>query len=305
VKKKLVSGNFNAFNFSHHQKNLSFVLISLTLRAPMYRILFLLIIAGSFIGCSNINKILKSTDYEYKLKKANELYVAKKYSQAVIIYEDIFPVLKGTAQFEDLYWNYAFSHYYMKDFLNAENLFKGFLENFPTSLRAEEAAFLRAFCYYRQSPKPELDQASTIKAINYLQTFITRNPASEKNREAMDIIDEMRGRLEKKAMESAELYYNLGYYKASATSFNELMVNFPDSDKGDEYKLMVIKSWYELAKVSYPEKRVERYEQVLNECADFTDRFPDSKLIDDVVKYKELTKNKLKNIQNEQNKTST
>lgn len=271
----------------------------------MYRFLFLLILAVSLVGCSNINKVLKSTDYEYKLKKANELYVAKKYSQAVIIYEDIFPVLKGTAQFEDLYWNYAFSHYYMKDFLNAENLFKGFLENFPTSSRAEEAAFLRAFCYYRQSPKPELDQTSTMKAITFLQTFITRNPASEKNREAMDIIDEMRDRLEKKAMESAELYFNLGYYKASATSYNELMVNFPDSDKGDEYKLMVIKSWYELAKKSIPEKKIERFEQVLNECADFTDRYPDSKLSNDAVKYKGLSENQLKNIRNEQNKTST
>lgn len=271
----------------------------------MYRILLLLVLAGSMVGCSNINKILKSTDYEYKLKKANELYVAKKYSQAVIIYEDIFPVLKGTAQFEDLYWNYAFSHYYMKDFLNAENLFKGFLENFPTSIRAEEAAFLRAFCHYRQSPKPELDQTSTIKAINYLQTFMTRNPASEKNKEAMDIIDKMRERLEEKEMKNAQLYYNLGYYKASATSYSELMVNFPDSDKGDEYKLMVIKSWYELAKKSIPEKKVERFEQVLNECADFTDRYPDSKLSNDAVKYKGLSENQLKNIRNEQNKTST
>jgi outer membrane protein assembly factor BamD len=248
---------------------------------------------------------MKSTDYEYKLKKADEFYHAKKYSQAVLIYEDIFPVLKGTAQFEDLYWNYAFSHYYMKDYLNAENLFKGFMENFPTSARAEEASFLRAYCYFKQSPKPDLDQTSTMKAINFLQTFTMRHPQSEKNKEAYDIIESLRKKLEAKEKRSADLYYNLGYYKASASAYSELLYNFPDSEFSDEYKLMVIKSYYEYAKKSITAKQLERYEQVLDECADFTDRFPDSKLISDVTKYKNLSENQIKNIKNEQDKETT
>jgi outer membrane protein assembly factor BamD len=248
---------------------------------------------------------MKSTDYEYKLKKANEFFEQKKYSQAVIVYEDIFPVLKGTAQFEDLYWNYAFSHYYMKDYLNAENLFKGFIENFPTSSRAEEAAFSRAYCYFKQSSKPDLDQTSTIKAINYLQTFMVRNPISEKNKEAIDIIANLRVKLEEKEKRSADLYYNLGYFKASATAYNELMNNFPDSERGDEYKLKIIKSYYEYARKSVNSKKIERFEKVLDECADFTDRFPDSKFVPDMTKFKSLTENQIKNLKYEQDKETT
>jgi outer membrane protein assembly factor BamD len=256
-------------------------------------------------ACSPINKILKSNDYEYKLKKADELYNNKKYTQAVLVYEDIFPVLKGTAQFEDLYWRYAFSHYYMKDYLNAENLFKGFLESFPTSSRAEEASFIRAYCYFKQSPKPDLDQTETMKAITFLQTFVQRHPNSEKNKEAMEIIQSLRVKLEEKEKRNADLYYNLGYFKASATSYAELMLNFPDSDSGDYYKLMVIKSYFEYAKKSIPAKRLERYEQVLDECADFTDRFPDSKLLSDVKKFKNQTENQLKSLKNEQDQKTT
>jgi outer membrane protein assembly factor BamD len=248
---------------------------------------------------------LKSTDYEYKLKKADEYYEKKQYSKAILVYEDIFPVLKGTAQFENLYWNYAFSHYYMKDYLNAENLFKGFVENFPTSVRAEEASFIRAYCYFKQSPKPDLDQATTMKAINYLQTFMLRHPASEKNKEAMDIIQSLRVKLEEKEKRNADLYYNLGYFKASATAYSELMLNFPDSDNGDYYKLMVIKSYFEYAKKSIPAKQMERFEQVLDECADFSDRFPDSKLVSDVNKYKSQTENQIKSLKNEQDKETT
>ncbi|HSK14181.1 MAG TPA: outer membrane protein assembly factor BamD, partial [Phnomibacter sp.] len=279
--------------------------ISLTLPARMRNFFFILLIVNVLAGCSNVNKILKSNDYEYKLKKANELYEKKKYSQAVLIYEDIFPVLKGTAQFEDLYWNYAFSHFYMKDYINAENLFKGVIENFPTSPRAEEAFFLRAFCFFKQSPKPDLDQTSTMKAISFLQTFMVRHPSSERNKEAQDIIDKLRVKLEMKDKRNAELYYNLGYYKAAATAYSEMMLNFPDSEYGDEYKLMVIKSYFEYAKKSITTKQLERYEQVLDECADFTDRFPDSKLITDVGRYRSLTENQIKNLKDEQNKETT
>lgn len=271
----------------------------------MIRILVFFLFSGLIISCSPVNKVLKSTDYEYKLKKADEYYQEKKYSSAVLIYEDIFPVLKGTAKFEDLYWNYAFSHYYLKDFMNAENLFKGFMENFPTSGRSEEASFLRAFCHYRQSPKPDLDQTATMKAINYLQTFMVRNPNSEKNKEAIEIIQKLRSKLEEKEKKNADLYFNLGYYKASATSYAELMLNFPDSENSDFYKLMIIKSSFEYAKRSIPAKKIERFEKVLDECADFTDRFPESKLVPDVTKFKNQTENQLKSIKNEQDKATT
>lgn len=271
----------------------------------MVRILLLLVSFAVLSGCSQVGKILKSTDYEYKLKKADELYKNKKYSQAVLVYEDIFPVLKGTAQFEDLYWNYAFSHYYMKDYLNAENLFKGFVETFPTSIRSEEASFLRAYCQFKQSPRADLDQTTTMKAITYLQTFMMRHPNSEKNKEAMDIIQQLRVKLEEKERRSADLYFNLGYYKASATAYSELMFNFPDSDNGDLYKYMVIKSYFEYAKQSIPSRQLERFEQVLDECADFSDRFPESKLVQDVTKLKALTENQIKSLKNEQNKETT
>ncbi len=271
----------------------------------MLKIFGFFLAIGLIAACSPVNKILKSNDYEYKLKKADELYVKKKYSQAVLIYEDIFPVLKGTAHFEDLYWHYAFSHYYMHDYLNAENLFKGFVESFPTSGRVEEASFLRAYCHYKQSPKPDLDQTATMKAITFLQTFMQRNPNSEKNKEAMEIIQSLRVKLEAKEKRNADLYYNLGYYKASATSYSEMMLNFPDSESGDLYKLMIIKSYYEYAKKSIPVKQLERFEKVLDECADFTDRFPDSKLVSDVKKFKSQTENQLKILKNEQDKETT
>ncbi|HSC53652.1 MAG TPA: outer membrane protein assembly factor BamD [Phnomibacter sp.] len=271
---------------------------------PYMRIVLAILLVGFLQSCSDMSKIMKSGDYDMKIRKANEYYDAKRYDRAQLIYEDVMPVIKGSADYEPLYYKWAYCSYYQKDYLNAENLFKGFVENFPHSDKAEEAEYMRAYCFYKQSPKPTLDQTPTMKAITYLQTFANTHPTSPRSKEALQLIEGLRKKLEVKDYNAAELYYNMGYYKASATAFTELMNNFPDSEKGDEYKLMVIKSWAKYADHSYEYKQAERYEKVLNECADFVDRFPDSKLVSDVDRIKSQTENSIKSLKDEQTKTS-
>ena len=255
-----------------------------------------------FASCANkLTKTLKSTDNDYKLKVAENYYAQKKYNDAQTLFEDLFPVFKGTARFEDLYYKYAYSAYYLKDYTSAENLFKTFVETFPNSGKAEEADFMRAFCFYKQSPKAELDQTNTTKAMGQMQAFINTHPLSARIPEANSIIDEARAKLEDKDFKSAELYYNLSYYKAAAIAFNALIDNYPDTQKGDQYKLMVIKSYYLYANNSIEEKQAERYDKVVSECTDFTDRFPDSKLAKTVEYYKTQSLNNI-NSKNEQTK---
>ena len=133
-----------------------------------------------------------------------------------------------------------------------------------------------------------------------MQTFINTHPGSARITEATQIIDKCRAKLELKEFKSAELYYNLGQYRASAIAFTSLMNNFPDSEKSEEYKLQVIKSYYLFANNSVDEKKAARLEQVVTECNDFTDRFPESKLIKEVERYQNLSLNNIKAIQNEQ-----
>ncbi|MEI2708576.1 MAG: outer membrane protein assembly factor BamD [Chitinophagaceae bacterium] len=262
---------------------------------------FLLIIVVALSSCtSKFAKIQKSKDYQYKLKMAEQYYAKQKFNFAQILFEEVFPYLKGTPQFEDIYYKFAYCSYYEKDFLNAENLFKTFVETFPNSPRAEECEYMRAYSYFKQSPKVELDQTNTNKTIGLMQVFINTHPTSKRVKEASDIMDLCREKLELKDYKSAELYYNLGFFKAAAISFSNVSENFPDSKKSDEYKLLVIKSYYKYAEMSILEKQEERFEKVLNECADFKERFRESKFIQEVERYKTLSNNFIKNQKNEQ-----
>lgn len=257
-------------------------------------IIVVVVLAGLASSCSKFTKVMKSPDYDYKLKMANEYYDKKQYRQAQALYEELFTVFKGTPQFEELYYRYAYCAYLQKDFTSAENLYNGFLEMFPNSAKAEEIEFMEAYSYYKQSPKPELDQSNTIKAMGMMQTFVNTHPGSERNKQAEEIIDKCIKKLEVKEFKSCQLYYNMGQYKAAAIAFTSLINNYPDSPKADEYKLMIIKSYYKYANMSIEERQEERYAKVVSEVQDFQDRYPESKLLKEAERYLTLssTKNK-------------
>lgn len=230
---------------------------------------------------------------------AEQFYVKKYYNKAQQIYEDIMPYYKTTKEFEDIYYKYAYCAWYEEDYMNAENLFKSYLEIFPNSARAEEVDFMHAKCFFKQSPKPELDQTNTIKAMGMMQTFINTHPGSERNKEANDIIDICRNKLETKEYQSALLYFNLEQYRAAGVAFTGVLNDYPESPKADEYKLMIIKSYFRFAEMSVDEKKRERFEQVVTECNDFTDRFSESKLKKEADRYLALSQTNIKTLNNE------
>ena len=254
---------------------------------------------------TSFNRIMKSKDYDFQLRMANRYYDKKDYNHAQQLYEQLFPILKGGPQFEDIYYKFAFSYFNLKDYANAEHLFKGFVEVFPNSVRAEEMDYMRAYTYYKQSPKADLDQTNTTKTIGFMQAFINTHPGSARNKDATDIIDKCRVKLEMKDFKNAQLYYDLQQYKAAGIVFNSLLNTYPDSERGDQYKLFVIKSDYQYATLSVEEKRPERYQQVITDCNDFIDRFPDSKLSKEVKDYLNLCQNNIKPPKNEQVKKTS
>ena len=269
------------------------------------RFLYLFIVVLALGSCSkSLTKILKNPDPEYKLRIAEKYFVEKKYNKAQMVYEDVMPYYKTRTEFQDIYYKYAYCAYYQADYLNAENLFKTFLEIFPTSPKAEEVDYMRAYCFYKQSPKPELDQTNTIKTIGMMQIFINTHPGSERIKQATEIIDQCRAKLEIKDYKSAKLYFDMGHFRAAGVAFSALLNSYPESALADEYKLMVIRAYFRYAEMSVEGKKTERFEQVISQCQEFVDRFPESKLRKDAEQYLNLSQTNIKSIKNEQIKTS-
>ena len=88
-----------------------------------------------------------------------------------------------------------------------------------------------------------------------MQVFINTHPGSERNKEASEIIDICRAKLEVKEYKGAKLYFDMGQFRAAGVAFATLLNDYPESAKADEYKLMIIKSYYRYAELSIEEKK--------------------------------------------------
>ncbi|MBS1589580.1 MAG: outer membrane protein assembly factor BamD [Bacteroidetes bacterium] len=257
--------------------------------APIFFFSVLLFLLAS---CNGYERVLKSDDINYKLTKANEYYDKRQYQRANTLYESLLPIMKGTKNFEPLYYRYAYSAYYLKDYLSASYHFKNFTDYFPSSKDAEDAEYMHAVCLYKLSPKPSLEQNNTLKAMEAMQSYINTHPASKRVTDANVLMDEMRQKLETKEADAARLYYNINQYKAAGVAYKSVLQNYPESPKSDFYQYMIVRSLYNYARASIAEKQEERFANALNAFHDFKDSYPTSKYLSDATKYeKQATEN--------------
>jgi len=243
---------------------------------------FLLIISLFLFSCSEFNKVVKSTDYEYKYKKGIEYYDAGDYTHAITLFQDLVYAFRGTSKGDDLYNYYAKSCFAQKDYVLAGHYYKSIIDQYPRSEFAEDAQFMIGYCYYNDSPTSKLDQDVTKKAIDALQLFINVYPYSKKIEEANILIDELNEKIVYKSFLNAKLYYDMEYFKAAVIALNNSLEDYPNTKYREEIKYLLFKSKYFMGINSIPEKKRERLNEARDEYFTFVDEFPESKYIREV-----------------------
>lgn len=238
-------------------------------------------------ACGDYNKILKSTDYEFKLKKAVEYFEDGEFVKAGTLFQELVNIYRGTSRADQIYYYYAKSMMGQKDYLMATHYFKSLLKEFPGSQYSEEAQFMVGYCNYLLSPKARLDQAVTKEAIQSLQLYINLYPYNERVDEANRLMDEMMDKLVYKSYLNARLYYDFENYKAAVISLDNSLKEYPDSQYREELMYMLLKSKYLLAVNSVQDKKQERLSSALDEYFSFVDEYPESQYRKEVDKFYE------------------
>ena len=250
------------------------------------------------LSCGDYQKVVKSTDYEYKLKKAKEYYENKEYSRSSQLYQELVNIYRGTSRADQIYYYLAKSCYGQRDYVLASHYFRQLLKEFPRSEFNEEAQFLIGYCLFMDSPTARLDQKTTQDAIDALQLFINIFPASTRVAEANKLIDEMREKLVYKSYLSGRLYYDLADYRAAVLSLTNSLKEYPDTKYREELMYYLLKAKYLLGENSIDEKKRERLNSALDEYFTFTDEFPQSKYKKEADRFFASTK-KLMNLSDE------
>jgi outer membrane protein assembly factor BamD len=249
--------------------------------AKLKSILALTIISLIFSSCSRFQQLMKSTDMEAKYNAAVKYFEKKDYYHALQLLEELNTVYRGTTKAEMTYYYYTYCTYYIDDFTLAAYHFNNYVQSYPNSKYAEEMQYMYAYCYYLDSPVSSLDQTSTVDAIDKFQIFINRYPSSPRVAEANKMIDELRGKLERKAFDNAELYYRTEQYKAAVVTYANAMRDYPSSIYRERALYLSFRSAFLYADNSVEGKKAERYRAAREEYLKLVDNFPKSRYLRD------------------------
>ncbi|MFV0545293.1 MAG: outer membrane protein assembly factor BamD [Bacteroides sp.] len=258
-----------------------------------------ILLATALSSCGEYNKVLKSTDYEYKYEAAKNYFAKGKYTKSATLLNELITILKGTDKAEESLYMLGMSYYNDGDYSTAAQTFITYYNTYPRGTFAELARFHAGKALYLDTPEPRLDQTSTYQAIQQLQMFMEYCPTSSKKQEAQKMIFELQDKLVKKELYSARLYYNLGNYMGNnfescvVTAQNALR-DYPYTEYREELSMLILKAKYNMAIYSVEEKKVERYRETIDEYYAFKNEFPESKYLKEAEKIFEDSKKVIK-----------
>jgi outer membrane protein assembly factor BamD len=234
------------------------------------------ILALLLTSCGEYEKLLKSSDYELKKQRAIDYYEEGKFVKATELLAQVLPRYRASDDAEQLNWLNARAHFEMGDYIMAGTYFTNFTVLYPYSRFAEEAQFMAAYSDYMMSPRPELDQEFTRKAIEGFQLFKRRYPMSQRTEEADIMIREMEEKLVEKSYLSARLYYDMKQYRAATVALNNSLNEYPGTKYREEMMYLKLDSHLLYAQFSFPDKQKERYLVAYDEYLSFVEEFPES-----------------------------
>ena len=243
-------------------------------------IIYALLASLAMTSCGEYNKVLKSTDVEYKYEYAKKAFEERRFVQAATILEDVVKILKGTDKAEESLYLLGLSYYENKDYMTASSYFKTYYTHYPKGKYAELTRFYAGYGCYLDSPEPQLDQTETYKAIEELQKFLDYFPHSDKATIAQNAIFELQDKLVQKEIDNAQLYYNLGNYlgnnyESAVIVAQNALKNYPYTKYKEQLQMIILKARYQEARQSDDEKKEERFRVVIDEYYSFINDYPE------------------------------
>ncbi|MEO5582134.1 MAG: outer membrane protein assembly factor BamD [Saprospiraceae bacterium] len=268
-------------------------------RFSFVKITVLVVMLISAASCkSEFETIRTSNDPEAMYKKAVEYFENKEYSKTQTLFESIVSSFRGKKEFEQLNYMFAYTYYHQHDYASAASAFKNFANTFVYSPYKEEMEYMNAYSLYLLSPNFRLDQEPSVKANDALQSFVNTYPNSERAKECNKLMQDLRRKLEIKALSTGEQYYNMGQYQAAITTMENVLKEFPDSKDAEHLRYLIAKGSFEYAERSVFEKKEERYNDCIKYSQLFINKYPKSKDRAEVHDFIQISKSKLNQIKN-------
>ena len=237
----------------------------------MKKYIIIALVSGTVLtSCGEYNKVLKSTDYEYKYEAAKSYFGKGQNTKAATILEELITIMKGTDKAEESLYMLGMTYYNQGDFITASHYFTTYYNTYPRGVYTEQARYFSGKALFLDTPEPRLDQSSTYKAIQELQMFMEYFPTSSRRQDAQQMIFDLQDKLVMKDYLAAKLYYDLGSYTGNSTysttgnnylscivTAQNALKDYPYTKMREDLSILVLRAKYDMAKASVEEKKEE------------------------------------------------
>ena len=249
----------------------------------MFRLYLFVFVSLLIFSCNDYQKLLNSTENEIdKYNAAEEYYQNGEFRRANALIEQIIPSYRGKPQGERLVFFFANSYFETRSYYSSAIQFENFIKSYPNSQRIQEAYFMEAKSYFMLSPIYTLDQEDTFTGIDKLQVFINRFPNSEYVVEALELMEQLQNKIEKKEFEVSKQYYTIRDYSSALKSLDNFIADNPGTIYREEALYYRWLSQYEIAVNSIESRINERVTELERSLENFLRYYPDTIFIDDL-----------------------
>lgn len=191
-------------------------------------ILFLIYLGMS--GCASSRSSRGGDDLHSEFERAKKLYEGRKYAKSAQILDALVAKLSGSALADDAYLLLGKSYMGAGEYEKAVVEFRWLVTHFPQSEFVPETSFLLARCYQLASPRAELDQEYTKKALDAYSEFVQLYPSSEWADSAINGMKACREKLAQKLFLSAQLYYKMKQDSSALIYINVIKDEYSETE---------------------------------------------------------------------------
>ena len=221
--------------------------------------------------------LLSSNDVDAKYQAAMDYFNNKKYLKAAQLFESMAVLTNGTARDDTVQYYWGLSNYRYKDYYTAESNFARFIENFPRSPFTADARFLRLDCMYRATYRYELDQAPTRVCLSAIEEYEREYPNDAAHLEACAAMKkDLNERLDRKAFESARLYYKMEDYLAARVALRNVLKDNSENVYREDILYYTAMASYHYARLSVAARQKDRYLTFVDDYLNFVGEYPES-----------------------------
>ncbi len=261
----------------------------MTRKNHRWLIVWLLLWIALWVSACGGGRNIKRMTLKDRIKYAVELFKDGKYLSAKTQFQIIVLNNPGSSIVDMAQFYLAESYFNLKEYITAAAEYEKLLNLYPRSPYVDDAQYKLALSYFKLSPKADLDQKYTYKAIDEFQRFLEEYPESEYVSEVTKMLQKCREKLAKKEFISGNLYRKMGYHRSAIIVFDEILSRYYDTSYAEDAYF-----WK-----AYCLTKIGKYAEARDNIQALLSRYPKSKYRERAIKLADTIDIELKKAANE------